>query len=105
MDKMPGLGDMAGMLKQLRQMQGELAKAQKELAKETVTAEAGNGQVRVTVTGDQRVTELVIDPALLASGDARKLSHLLQEAFNKALDESRELAKKRLGPLAGGLGG
>jgi DNA-binding YbaB/EbfC family protein len=105
MDKMPGLGDMAGMLKQLRQMQGELAKAQKELAKETVSAEAGKGQVRVTVTGDQRVTDVVIDPALMAAGDARKLSELVQEAFNKALNESREMAKKRLGPLAGGLGG
>ncbi|MCW5877049.1 MAG: YbaB/EbfC family nucleoid-associated protein [Anaerolineales bacterium] len=105
MDKLPGMGDMAGMLKQLRQMQGELAKAQKELARETVTAEAGRGAVQVTVTGDQRVTDLQIDPELLASGDAGQLSQLLQEAFNKALDESREMAKKRLGPLASGLGG
>jgi DNA-binding YbaB/EbfC family protein len=105
MDKKPGLGDMVGMLKQLRQMQGELAKAQKELAKETVTAEAGKGSVKVSVSGDQRVTELHIDPALLTAGDVRQLSALLQEAFNQALDESRELAKKRLGPLASGLGG
>lgn len=104
MDKMPGLGDMAGMLKQLRQMQGELVKAQKELAKETVSGEAGKGAVRVTVTGDQRVTDLHIERALMASGDADKLSQLLQEAMNSALNESRELAKKRLGPLTGGLG-
>src|SRR3989304_3493722 len=105
MDKKPGLGDMAGMLKQLRQMQGELAKAQKELANETVTAEAGKGAVKVTVSGDQRVTELHIEPAYLAAGDAGQLSRLLQEAFNKALDESAGMAKKRLGPLASGLGG
>ena len=105
MNKLPGMGDMAGMLKQLRQMQGELAKAQKELAKETVTAEAGKGAVRVTVTGDQRLTDLEIDPELLAAGDTAHLSKLLQEAFNKALDDSREMAKKRLGPLTAGLGG
>ncbi len=87
MNKLPGMGDMAGMLKQLRQMQGELAKAQKELAKETVTAEAGKGAVRVTVTGDQRLTDLEIDPELLAAGDTAHLSKLLQEAFNKALDD------------------
>lgn len=101
MDKLPGLGNMGGMLKQLRQMQDELVKAQKELAKETVTAEAGKGAVRVTVTGDQRVTDLQIDPAL--ASDTRKLGQLVQEAMNKALDESRELAKKRLGPLSQGL--
>lgn len=104
MNKLPGMGDMAGMLKQLRDMQGELAKAQKELAKQTVTAEAGKGAVKVTVTGDQRVTDLEIDPELLSSGDTKRLTKLLQEAFNKALDDSREMAKKRLGPLASGLG-
>ncbi len=103
MDKLPGLGDMGGMLKQLRQMQGELVKAQKELAKETVTAEAGSGAVKVTVTGDQRVTDLQIDPELMNASDMPKLSQLLQEAMNKALGESRELAKKRLGPLSQGL--
>jgi hypothetical protein len=103
MDKLPGLGDMGGMLKQLRQMQGELVKAQKELAKETVTAEAGKGAIKVTVTGDQRVTDLQIDPELMNASDMRKLSQLLQEAMNKALDESRELAKNRLGPLSQGL--
>jgi DNA-binding YbaB/EbfC family protein len=101
MDKMPGLGDMGGMLKQLKQMQGELVKAQKELAKETVTAEAGKGAVKVTVTGDQRVTAVEIDPAV--AGDARKLSQLVQEAMNQALEDSREMAKKRLGPLSSGL--
>jgi hypothetical protein len=102
-DKTPGLGDLGGMLKQLKQMQGELVKAQKELAKETVTAEAGKGAVKVTVTGDQRVTALEIDPALVAAGDAKQLSRLLQEALNQALDDSREMAKKRLGPLSAGL--
>jgi DNA-binding protein YbaB len=70
-----------------------------------VTAEAGKGAVKVTVTGDQRVTDVQIDAALLAAGDAKKLSGLIQEAFNKALEDSREMAKKRLGPLASGLGG
>ncbi len=103
MDKLPGLGDMGGVLKQLRQMQRELVKAQKELAKETVTVEAGKGAVKVTVTGDQRVTDLQIDAGLVSAGDKHKLTQLLQEAMNKALDESRELAKKRLGPLSQGL--
>jgi len=104
MDKMPNLGDMAGMLKQLRQMQGELVKAQNELAKEMVVAEVGKGAVKVMITGDQRVTNLEINPDLLTSGNADRLNQLLLEALNNALNESRELAKKRLGPLTGGLG-
>jgi nucleoid-associated protein EbfC len=103
MDKMPGLGDMAGMLKQLSELQGELEKAQKELAKSTVSAEAGNGAVKITVTGDQRVTELEISPELIAAADPKRISGLLQDAMNKALNDSRQMAKERLGPLSAGL--
>lgn len=101
MDKLPGLGDMGGMLKQLRQLQNDLAKAQKELANETISAEAGEGAVKVTITGDQRLTELVISPE--AVSDSHKLAELLQEAINQALDDSRQMAKDRLGPLSQGL--
>ncbi len=95
--------NMGGMLKQLRQMQKDLLKAQKDLAKETVSAVAGDGAVRVTITGDQRVTELEFEPELLANSDAKKISKLALEAVNEALDESRNLAQDRLGPLSSGL--
>lgn len=103
MDKLPGLGDMGGMLKQLKQMQSDLMKAQKELAKETVVGEAGKGAVKVTITGDQRVTNVEIDSNQIDAADTRKLSSLIQEATNNALEASRELAKERLGPLSQGL--
>lgn len=102
MDKLPGLGDMGGMLKQLRQLQSDLAKAQKELAKETVTAEVADGAIKVVITGDQRITSLEISPELAA--DPQQLSKLLMEGVNQALEASREMAKDRLGPLSQGLG-
>lgn len=100
----PGLGDLGGMLKNLRNMQKDLVKVQKEMANESITAEAAGGAVKVTVTGDQRVTGLEIDASLLAAGDSQKLSRLLQEAMNQALDDSRKMAQERLGPLSSGLG-
>ena len=91
------------MLKQLRQMQKDLQKAQKQLAKENVSAEAEDGAIRVTITGDQRVTELHINEELIANTDAAKLASILQKTFNQALEESRNLAQERLGPLSSGL--
>jgi hypothetical protein len=44
-----------------------------------------------------------IDPSLLEEADADMLQDLILTAFNSALEESRELAAERLGPLAGGL--
>lgn len=101
MDKLPGLGDMGGMLKQLRQLQGDLVKAQKELAKETVTAEVADGAVKIVITGDQRITSLEISPDV--AGDPQELSKLVMQGVNEALEASRQMAKDRLGPLSQGL--
>lgn len=91
------------MMGQLQKLQEQLQEAQAKLAEETVTVTAGGGAVKVTVTGDQRVTAIEIDPAILEDADVEMLQDLFLTAFNSALDKSRELAADRLGPLAGGL--
>jgi DNA-binding YbaB/EbfC family protein len=91
------------MMQQLQKLQEQLAAAQAQLAEETVSASAGGGAVTVTVTGDQQCRSVVIDPGLLADGDVEMLQDLLLTAFNSALEQSRQLAAERLGPLAGGL--
>jgi hypothetical protein len=98
-----GGGKQQGMMAQLQRMQQQLAEAQEALADETVTASAGGGAIKVTMTGDQKCREVVIDPALLEDADAEMLQDLVLSAVNLALDQSRELAAERLGPLAGGL--
>jgi hypothetical protein len=57
----------------------------------------------VTMTGDQRCRSVEIDPALLEDADVEMLQDLIMTAVNAALDQSREMAADRLGPLAGGL--
>lgn len=98
----PGAG---GMMQQIRKMQEQLAAAQEALASETVTASVGGGAVKVTMTGDQHCKAVEIDPELLKDADAEMLQDLILSAVNMALDQSRQLASDRLGPLAGGLPG
>jgi len=92
-----------GMMAQLQKMQQQLAEAQERLAVETVTATAGGGAIKVIMTGDQRCQSVEINPDLLKDADAEMLQDLVLSAVNMALDQSRELAAQRLGPLAGGL--
>ena len=92
-----------GMMGQIQKLQEQLEAAQAQLAEETVSATAGGGAVKVTVTGDQRCQAVEIDPDLLKDGDVEMVQDLLLTAFNSALDKSREMAADRLGPLAGGL--
>jgi len=99
---MGGSGQSA-MVQQLQRLQKQMEEEQVKLADEIVTSTAGGGAIKVTMTGDQKCREVVIDPELLKDADAEMLQDLVLSAVNMALDQSRELANKRLGPLSGGL--
>ena len=90
-------------MKQIQQLQEQLLAAQDALAEETITATAGGGVVKVTVTGDQQIESIEIDPAIFEDADVEMLQDLILSALNSALEGSRELAAERLGPLTGGL--
>ncbi len=98
-----GGGMGGGMMAQIQKLQKQMEEAQAQLADETVTASAGGGAIKVTMTGDQKCRAVEISPDLLKDADAEMLQDLVLSAVNMALDQSRELAAQKMGPLAGGL--
>ena len=98
-----GGGMGGGMMAQIQKLQIQMEEAQAQLAEKTVTASAGGGAIKVTMTGDQKCRTVEISPDLLKDADAEMLQDLVLSAVNMALDQSRELAAQRMGPLAGGL--
>ncbi len=99
----PGGGGQGGMMQQLQRLQQQMAEAQEKLTEELVTATAGGGAVKVTMTGDQQCRAVEIAPDLLKDADAEMLQDLVLTAVNLALEKSRELQQQVMGPLAGGL--
>jgi len=97
--RMPAMPQM----RQLEQLQNQLLAAQQALAEETVTATVGGGAVSVTMTGQQEVREVKIDPQILNPEDVEMLQDLLVAAYNEALAQSRKLVESRMAPLTGGL--
>jgi len=91
------------MMGQLQKLQEQMQEIQAQLTEETVSATAGGGAVTVTVTGDQHCQAIHIDPEVLQDVDAEMLQDMILTALNSALDQSRELAAERMGPLTGGL--
>jgi len=94
--------DPMKMLRQVQQMQGQMAKLQKELETDTVSATAGGGAVTVVATGTQKVVSVQIDPE--AAGDAEMLQDLVVAAVNEALEKSKQMASDRMQALTSGLG-
>ena len=101
-NKGPQMGQ-GGMMQQLQRMQKQMEEAQAKLAEETVTVTAGGGAIKVVMTGDQVCKSVEVDPEFLKDMDAEMLQDMVLSAVNMALDQSRELQQKLMGPLAGGL--
>ena len=109
---MGGLGGQKGLLQQVQQLQEEMLAAQEALKEETVEATVGGGMVTVTMTGDQEVQEVKINPEVVDPDDVEMLQDLLVAAFNEALERTRKLSEERMAPftsllqgVSGGLGG
>jgi nucleoid-associated protein EbfC len=96
------------MLKQVQQMQADMMKAQEALKDEEVEASAGGGMVTVKMSGDKVLKEIRIDPGALGDDvspeDLEMLQDTLVAAINEANRSAEELASRKLGGLAGGLG-
>ena len=97
--------DMNKMMQQVQEMQAQMAKAQEEVAKETVEATAGGGMVTVRANGAGEITEIRIAPEAIDPDDPEMLADMVLAAVNEALRSARSLMESRLGGMMGGLGG
>src|SRR5262245_11290843 len=102
---MPKGPDMGQLLKQVQQRQSEMAKAQEQLAEETVEASAGGGMVKVTITGDMKLQEITISPDAIDPEDPELLQDMVTAAVSEAIRSAQELASSKLGGIAGMGGG
>ena len=96
-------GGQGGMMQQIQKLQKQMEEAQAKLAEETVSATAGGGAIKVTMTGDQKCKSVEISPEFLKDADPEMLQDMVLSAVNMALDESRALQEQSMGPLAGGM--
>ena len=62
---MRGMGNMQGMLKQVKKMQKEMMAAQEALNQQTFIGVSTNDYVKATVTGEQQLKDLEINPAII----------------------------------------
>jgi DNA-binding YbaB/EbfC family protein len=97
--------DVNKMLQQVQQMQAEMAKAQEELAAQTVEASVGGGMVTVKASGAGEIVEIKIKPEAIDPDDPESLEDLVLAGVNEALRNAQELMQSRLGGAMGGLGG
>jgi hypothetical protein len=89
--------DQAKMLMQVR-------KIQKELQNQIITVEAGEGAVKVEITGEQKIKKIHIDPAYIDLEDIGQLELWIEDAVKTAIQESQKEAAEKMQPMMGSLG-
>jgi DNA-binding YbaB/EbfC family protein len=82
----------------------KVKKIQKELQREVLTIEKGDGAVKVEITGEQKIKKIHIDPKFVDLEDIGQLEDWLEEAIKEAIADSQKLAAEKLQPMMGALG-
>ncbi|HET7060503.1 MAG TPA: YbaB/EbfC family nucleoid-associated protein [Candidatus Saccharimonadales bacterium] len=89
--------DQAKMLMQVK-------KVQKELQKQVITVEKGDGAVKVEINGEQKIKKIHIDPASVDLDDIGELERWVEDAVKEAIGESQRIAAEKMQPMMGALG-
>ena len=89
--------DQVKMLQQLR-------KAQKQLGKEIVEVEAGDGAAVVQITGELKIKSIKINPKMVDLDNIEQLEHWIKIAIRDGMAKAQEIAAETMKPLMGGLG-
>ena len=82
----------------------KVKKIQKELEKEVIRIEKGDGAVAVEISGEQKIKKIHIDPKSVDLDDIAPLERWLEDAVREAIQASQKLAAEKMQPMMGALG-
>ena len=94
-------GGMAGMLQKAQKMQEEMQKAQAEIKNLQVEGSAGNGMVKLELSGEYELKSISIDDQLM--DDKEFLEDLVVTAFNDAHSKVKQESESRMKGVTGGM--
>jgi DNA-binding YbaB/EbfC family protein len=95
--------NIAGMMKQVQEMQAKMGEMQKRLAETEIQGSAGGGMVTATMTGKNELKKLKIDPKLVDPNEVEMLEDLIVAACNDARTKAEAQIASETEKMMGGL--
>ena len=96
--------NMMKMMKQAGDLQKNMKKKQKELAKTEVEFSAGGGMVTAVATCDLKIKSLKINPDAVDPSDVEMLEDLVLAAVDGVLSSAQDTMSKEMSKLTSGMG-
>lgn len=90
---------MLDKIKQMYELKQKAEQVKRELESTDVEASAQNNQVKIVISGSQKVKSLEIADSLL--GDKEDLQSSLVNCINNAIRNSQELAARKMKEITG----
>lgn len=94
---------MGKILKQAQKMQQQMQQMQEELAQKEYEVSAGGGMITISITGEQKITKLKINPEVVDPDDVETLEDILIAAVNQAVETSQTQMKQEMEKITGGI--
>ena len=92
---------MVSMIQKAKKMQEDMKIAQEEIKSTFCQGESASGGIKITMTGEYRVTNIQIDESLLS--DKKMLEDSIMTALNDASSQISEISKAKLKNVTGGI--
>jgi len=96
------LGDMMGMMKKAKEIQGNLKKLQDEMATMEAVGKSQEGHVEAVASGDMSIKKIIINPSLLTT-DAEIIQSQVTAAVNNALMQIKAIHQSKMTEVTGGI--
>lgn len=96
------LGDMMGMMKKAKEIQGNLKKLQDEMASMEAVGKSPEGHVEAVASGDMSIKKIIINPSLLGT-DADIIQAQVTTAVNNALAQIKTTHQAKMAEVTGGI--
>lgn len=93
---MAGFGDQMKMINQMR-------KIQKELTKEIVEVEAGDGALVMQINGEMKIVKVEVDKSAFDEASKADVEGWIKAAVRDGLAEAQSVAQEKMKPIMGGM--
>ena len=93
---------MGNIMKQAKEMQSKMAKAQEEIKLLSDEATSGGGLVKVCINGEKELTSITIDEEVLKE-DKDLVEDLILVAVNEAINNITKKIESKMNAATGGM--
>jgi DNA-binding YbaB/EbfC family protein len=100
---MRGMGNMQQMMKQAQKLQKQMVEAQEALNAQMFEGVSTNDYVKVSISGDRKLTAIEINQAIVDPEDIEMLNDMVMMAVNDGLAKVEEAHEQTMGRYTKGL--